>query len=202
MKLILIIIIIISVGAAVFAIFYAEGSNYQNTNVINGKSISNNVCNGKNIVKKNVHSLVVLLMRPNSTAVACVTYQFIYDWTSYDLKYLYPDAMIHFGFNMGNLFNVTAIPNSINVTNAKKGNTFTVIYNLHATPKSEGIYDYTLPWDTCEQYPMDVGHVTSDLKVSDFPLEVRLGRTCPNFILNITSVKIISGMNYTEINNS
>ena len=196
------IIITISIGAVVFAIFYAEGSNYQNISVINDKSISDNICGGENIAKKDIHSLVVLLMRPNSTAVACVTYQFIYDWTSYDLKYLYPDTVIHFGFNMGNLFNVTAIPNSINITNAKKGNTFTVVYNLHATAKSEGIYDYTLPWDTCEQYPLTIGYVTPHLKASDFPLEVRLGRTCPNFILNITSVKIISGMNYTEINAS
>lgn len=147
-------------------------------------------CHGKEISKNRNGSLVVLLMSPNSTATVCTTYQF---------NSSYKGGMVHFGFSLGPKFNVTATPSLLNITNASKGDTFSVMYTISSASDSKGIHDYSIPWDTCEQYPLAVGYHPSDLKKSDFPLEVLLGRTCPNSILHVASNKMVSGMNYTEV---
>lgn len=213
MYVILILIVTVSIFATYLTIF-----NFQNhTNSITSHAtlpISDVECNGKNIVKKHVDSVIVLLIQPNSTAIVCITYKFSHDWAGgiadFDILNSVNVTKTHarsVSTNTTNSqftdwmksFNLTAIQNSINVTNIHAGSTFTVIYKIHAMPKSKGIYDYTLPHGICEQYPMAVGYNASQLKVSDFPLDVRLGRSCPNFIAYVTSVKIISGMNYTEV---
>lgn len=161
---------------------------------------SNNMdCHGKNISKNQNGSLMVLLMNPNSTATICTTYQFDSSWGSYQNKAVYKGGMAHFGFSLGPKFNVTAIPSLLNITNASKGDTFSVMYKISSATDSKGIYDYSIPWDTCEQYPLAVDYDVSKLKKSDFPLEVLLMRPCFNVIFHVTSNTIISGMNYTEV---
>ncbi|MDH2908183.1 MAG: hypothetical protein PXX83_08830 [Candidatus Nitrosotalea sp.] len=161
--------------------------------------ISSSDCHGKNISKNQNGSLMVLLMNPNSTATICTTYQFDSSWGSYPNKAIYKGGMAHFGFSLGPKFNVTAIPSLLNMTNASKGDTFSVMYKISSATDSKGIYDYSIPWDVCEQYPLAVGYDASELKKSDFPLEVLLGRTCPNSIFHVTSNTIISDMNFTEV---
>jgi len=161
--------------------------------------ISSSGCLGTNIEENHNGSLVVLLMNPNSTATVCTTYQFYSDWDSYPNKAIYEGGIAHFGFSLGSKFNVTATPSLLNMTNASENDTFSVLYRISSASDSKGIYDYSIPWDFCEQYPLAVGHTTSDLKKSDFPLEVLLGRPCYNAIFHVISNKIVSGMNYTEV---
>ncbi|SHO44927.1 exported hypothetical protein [Nitrosotalea sinensis] len=162
-------------------------------------SSSNLDCHGKGVSKNQDGSLVVLLMNPNSTATICTTYQFDSSWGSYQNKAIYKGGMAHFGFSLGPKFNVTAIPSLLNITNASKGDTFSVMYKISSATDSKGIYDYSIPWDTCEQYPLAVDYDVSKLKKSDFPLEVLLTRPCFNVIFHVTSNTIVSGMNFTEV---
>ncbi len=161
-----------------------------NSQTSNQTAFSSSNCLGKEVSKNQNSSLVVLLMNPNSTATVCTIYQFDRNWGG---------GILHFGFDVGPKLNVTAIPNVLDITNASAGDNFTVLYKISANPDSKGIYSYSIPWDICEQYPLAVGYTASDLKKSDFSLEVLLGRTCPNYGFHVASDKILSGMNYTEV---
>lgn len=161
--------------------------------------ISSN-CRGKEIPEHQHSSLVVLLMNPNSTATVCTTYQFYSDWDSYPNKFIYGGGIAHFGLNLGPKFNVTATPSLLNITNASENGTFSVLYKISSAIDSKGIYDYSIPWDACEQYPLAIGYAGSSLKKSDFSLEVLLERPCYNVIFHVASNKIVSGMDYTEVN--
>jgi hypothetical protein len=176
-----------------------NASNYNTSKSGDGLDTSHVQCFGKNIEENQNGSLVVLLMNPNSTAIVCTTYQFDSSWDSYPNKAIYKGGMAHFGFSLGPKFNVTATPSLLNITNVSKGDIFSVMYKISSATDSKGIYDYSIPWDLCEQYPLAVGYHPSDLKKSDFPLEVLLSRPCFNVIFHVTSNTIISGMNYTEV---
>lgn len=155
-------------------------------------------CLGKEVSRNQTDSLVVLLMSPNSTATVCTTYQFDYNWDSYPNKNIYERGIVHFGLNLGPKFNVTTTPNSLNIINASEGATFSVLYKISSSLDSKGIYD-SIPWGSCEQYPLAVGYAASELKKSDFPLEMLLDRPCYNVIFHAASNKIISGMDYAEV---
>lgn len=161
--------------------------------------VSSSKCLGNPIEKRQDNSLVVLLMDPNSTATVCTTYKL-------DRGAVLPihgnpigGGFLDFGFYVGANFHVTAIPSMISIDNASAKDNFTVYYKIYAPSNSKGIYYYSIPWDNCEQYPLAVGYSASDLKKSDFPLEVLLGRTCPVNFLHIISNRIVSGMKYTEV---
>lgn len=191
--------LVVSVSIIMVMMWQINASNYNTSKGGDGFNASHVQCFGKDIEENHNGSLVVLLMNTNSTATVCTTYQFYSDWDSYPNKAIYEGGIAHFGFSLGSKFNVTATPSLLNMTNASENDTFSVLYRISSASDSKGIYDYSIPWDSCEQYPLAVGHTTSDLKKSDFPLEVLLGRPCYNAIFHVISNKIVSGMDYTEV---
>ncbi|MFY3740232.1 MAG: hypothetical protein HMLIMOIP_000661 [Candidatus Nitrosomirales archaeon] len=176
-------------------------------NQISQYAPSNVKCDGKLIPPRDdKNGITILLMQPNSTATACVTYEFVSDWLIYPNKYLYPEGVARFSLGIGkfnkdtppDLFGMSAIPNKLNVTGATNGTKFTVLYKIYATPDSKGFYDYSVRAGLCNHYPLAVGYAASQVHASDFSPEIGIPPLCAFILYKVDSVRI-SGMDYTQI---
>lgn len=149
----------------------------------------------------------VLIMKPNSTATVCVTYQFISDWNSYPNKDIYPHGifetccLVHMGksstVTFSNQFEVLADQPLFNVTGVHNESKITVVYKIHAGLNSSGFYDSSIPYGNCNSYPLAVGYDSSQVDASDFSYNMDI--PCFNTIDKVDSVKIVSGMIYKQV---
>ncbi|GEM_PF-5005168 len=166
-------------------------------------------CDGTKVPSRDFrdNTFPVLVMRPNSTATVCVTYNFMSDWQKYHNKDVYTRGILetwHF-VNMGgyynpalsNKFEIMANPPLFNVTGVTNGSKVSVTYKIYAKPDSKGFYDTSVPFDGCDSYPMAVGYGLSEINASKFHNTFDI--PCFAFIENVDSVKIISGINYTMV---
>lgn len=174
-----------------------------------GKSIStvmttysNPQCDGTVIPPGDLRTGMVpaLIMESNSNATVCITYKFIYDWISYPNKDVYPHGIFETtccNFDMTK-FVVLSEPPLFNITGIQNEAKVTVMYKIHSQPNSTGFYSSSIPFGSCNSYPLAVGFNSSQINASDFP-SYRLEIPCYNTIDKVDSVKIVSGMTYKEI---
>ena len=149
----------------------------------------------------------VLAMSANSTATVCVTYHFKSDWDSYPNKDTYPHGIletccfVHVGYFSAAKptpqFDVIANPPLFNVTGVINGSKVTVMYKIHAGPDSKGFYDTSIPFDSCNSYPLAVGYGPSDVDATKFHADFDI--PCYNAIDGVDSVNIVSGMTYKVV---
>lgn len=170
---------------------------------------SSDLCEGIEIPSGNLRTgmVPVLMMKPNSTATVCVTYQFISDWNSYPNKDIYPHGifetccLVHMGksstVTSSNQFEVLANPPLFNVTGVYNESKITVMYKIHAGLDSSGFYDSSIPYGNCNSYPLAVDYDSSQVDASDFSYNMDI--PCFNTIDKVDSVKIVSGMNYKQV---
>ena len=149
----------------------------------------------------------VLLMQPNSTAIACVTYQTWWKGNPSEITnsspsqptgpyQFYPFLVSNeactangCGPIVSNAFMVGVFPTSVQLT--EYTNYVEVLYIITALGNSTGYYSNSVPFEACSSMPMAVGHPASDLNGSDFgPLITPI---CP--LLQLTPVSVsVSGM--------
>src|SRR5574340_267576 len=173
------------------------------------QATSSDLCGGIEVPSGNLRTgmVPVLMMKPNSTATVCVTYQFISDWNSYPNKDIYPHGifetccLVHMGksstVTSSNQFEVLANPPLFNVTGVYNESKITVVYKIHAGLDSSGFYDSSIPYGNCNSYPLAVGYDSSQVDASDFSYNMDI--PCFNTIDKVDSVKIVSGMSYKQV---
>ncbi|MDE1843363.1 MAG: hypothetical protein KGH95_06915, partial [Thaumarchaeota archaeon] len=173
------------------------------------QATSSDLCGGIEVPSGNLRTGIVpvLMMKPNSTATVCVTYQFISDWDSYPNKNIYPHGifetccLVHMGksstVTSSNQFEVLANPPLFNVTGVYNESKITVMYMIHAGLDSSGFYDSSIPYGNCNSYPLAVGYDSPKIDASDFSYDMDI--PCFNTIDKVDSVKIVSGMSYKEV---
>jgi len=173
------------------------------------ETTSHDLCDGSDIPSGNLKTgtVPVLMMKPNSTAMICVTYQFISDWSSYPNKDLYVDgifetmSLIHFDLHSDRLssnnFEVLAEPSMFDITKINNGTRATVMYKIHAVANSMGFYNSSIPYGSCNSYPLAVGYTYSQINATDFAYDLVI--PCYYTIAKVDSVKIISGMGFKEV---
>ena len=152
----------------------------------------------------------VLLMKPNATAYACVTYQTYWEgnpdfnftgpgWPT-DTFQFYPVQVINeqctsanggSGCNpsVSHAFRTSVFPTSVNFT--VYTDYVSVIYTITSLSNSTGYYSNSVPYGYCTSMPMAVGHPASDVNGSDIgPLYYP---ACPRLYMSPISVSV-SGM--------
>lgn len=152
----------------------------------------------------------VLLMRPNSTAYVCVTYQTAWegDLSRYPIPswYVYSDngttdfpsfhiMSIRGGSEVvSHSFRVSASPDSVR----SPGNLsyVIVVYTYTALSNSTGFYEFAAPWRSCLAMPMAVGYSASQVNASDFtPYSYPLCAVHPFEPI----AEYVTGMNFTYV---
>jgi len=150
----------------------------------------------------------VLIMSPNSTATVCVTYNFLYSWAQYPNKEVYSQGILNFSsFSIGlgstvtpsSSFQITATPSLFDATKVSAGSNVNVIYKIHAEPNAGGYYDASVPYGACTRYPLAVVYDASTVDATHFGPYVGLLPPCFSSLYTVSSVKIVSGMNYKEV---
>lgn len=168
-------------------------------------------CQGIEVSSGNFRTFVipVLLMKSNSTATVCVTYNLISDWNSYPNKEVFPHGIIETGLLVNNAkysttpsggLTVVADPPLFNATNLSNNTKFVVLYQFHAGVNSTGFLDNSILYDSCLHYPMAIGYASSQVNESDFSQWIKLPPPCFYSIYDVDSVTLVSGINYTLVN--
>ena len=154
----------------------------------------------------------VLLMRANTTADACVTYQ---TWWQGNPNYNFtgdggrpsgtwvflPFTVVwHCPYyfcppNMPGAFRVSVSPASVNYTVFT--DYVTVLYTITASANSTGYYSESVPYGACSSMPMAVGIPASEINASDFGSSYQ--SSC-GLLLPFSPVSVsVVGMTVTEI---
>jgi hypothetical protein len=153
----------------------------------------------------------VLLMQPNSTAYACVTYQTWWKGNASEITNsslsqftglwrFYPFTVSNYvcttqgqagyvscGPDVSNAFRTSIFPSSVQIT--EYTNYVTVLYTVTALSNSTGYYSNSVPYEYCTSMPMAVGHPASEVNGSDFgPLMSNFA--CPFVALSPVSVSV------------
>ena len=168
---------------------------------------------GDNVVQPaDIHTIPVLLMQPNTTAYACVTYQTYwkgdpgYNWTGSVGRPFGPYRFYPFDVAnercssdgcepvVSNAFRVSVFPTTINLTATTD---YVVVLNaVTASANSTGYYSNSVPYFTFDSLPMAVGHAASAVNGSDFgPLINPVGFIPPLHPVSLS----ISGMSVTYL---
>jgi hypothetical protein len=159
----------------------------------------------------------VLLMRPDSTAHICVTYQSVWkgnasQYTNQDSGYAtYQFSLLILSYRclsgatagctggwvptFNHSFGISATPSSIHPTSST--NYVTITYTVTASSNSTGFYDSSAPYNGCDFMPMAVGYAASQVNASDFG-GFFLPLPCPFSPFWPSSVSV-GGMNVTYI---
>jgi hypothetical protein len=164
----------------------------------------------------------VLLMRPNSTAYVCVTYQSAWQgnaslYQSNPIYNSYPtlvNGSYQFvSFLVGKYkcvtsngstsctetdshsFTITALPASIRP--AASMDYVTVVYVITALGNSTGFYDRSAPWEGCSFIPMAVGYSATQVNSSDFT-QLPLHSCFVQLLVPVAEYS--TGMNLTYVN--
>ncbi len=164
------------------------------------------------------NAVPVLLMSSNSTACAKITFTIYsnyndcsgqtcphiiaFDSTLHigNLHYEKHDNMFSVspGKDYTNSFNITTIPDSVDLANYPIGTNFTVTYIIKPLPNATGFYDQSIPKLACESYPLAVGYSADQVNASDFSYIDQLNPPCAAGVYTLTGVEI-SGMNYKQV---
>lgn len=145
-------------------------------------------CGGQPVWNTNSSSSTfpVLLMQPNSTGYACVTYQtawkgnpaHVWNWIDLSTPYTFgPLEMSNevcvpqnggtaCGPDVSDSFITTVYPESVQITGYT--DYVTVLYTVTALSNSTGLYSNSVPYEYCTSMPMAVGYAASQLNASDF----------------------------------
>ena len=157
----------------------------------------------------------VLLMQPNTTADACITYQ---TWWQGNPNYNFTGSLgrpsgtwVFYPFSganercspspigcgpvVSNAFRISVSPASVNYSVFT--DYVTVLYTITALANSTGYYSNSVPYQTCSSMPLAVGHPASEINASDFgPLIYgSCGLLLPLYPVSVSVV----GMTVTEI---
>lgn len=184
--------------------------------------LSENDC-GQFFTAPGIHdsnAVPVLLMNSNSTGCARLTYDIIYkydsvsngaDWprlvnfTSFSgLIGNYHYSKIGDGFSLSSgkdytsSFQVTVMPQIVDLANYPLGSHFTVTYIIKPLPNATGFYDHSIPRLACERYPLSVGYSANQVNYSDFSYIYPLNPPCGSAPYDLTAVEI-SGMDYKQV---
>lgn len=163
----------------------------------------------------NSSEVPVLLMQPNTTAYACVTYQTYwmgnpgYNFTG---GFGVPSGTYTFhpfgvsnesctkGYGcypvVSNSFEVNVVPTSIQMN--VYTNYVTVIYTVRALANSTGYYSNSVPYMACSSMPIAVGHPAESVNSSDFG-PIISPPSCGIFQPMYPVLVSISGMNATYL---
>ncbi len=168
--------------------------------------------------KHDFNTVPVLLMKSNSTACARFTFTIVSNYKDCNgqicrhmiaLGSTLPIGNLHyekhynmFGVSVGkdytNSFNITTIPDKIDLENYPVGTNYTVTYIIKPLPNATGFYDQSIPKLACERYPLAVGYATNQVNASDFSYIYPLNPPCVSSVDTLTRVEI-SGMDYKEV---
>lgn len=102
------------------------------------------------------------------------------------------------GKDSTNLFQITVIPETIDMSQYPVGSNFTVTYVIKPLSGATGFYDYSIPRLVCEHYPLAVGYLANEVNASDFSYINPLGTLCERGPYGLTSVEI-AGMSYKYV---
>ncbi len=176
------------------------------------------VCSGTSVefqaIPVNFIHMPVLLMRPNTAAVVCITYRDGWNGNSSEFSY-WPDSFQNSPFffptliskatctstaqysgcfyNDSHSFNVVAYPNPIRPEASVAE--VTVAYSVFALPNATGFYDHTFVY-ACESPRLAVGYSASQVNSSDFAtIIVHSCFNAPYVPVSLT----VSGMNVTYV---
>jgi hypothetical protein len=164
-------------------------------------------------------TLPVLLMQPNSTGYACVTYQSgwkgnpinITNTAILNTEYpLYPleignevcvsqDGETSCTWNASHSFNNSVYPQSVLLTGST--DYVNVLYTITALSNSTGIYSGSVPFYYCSSMPLAVGYTASQLNASGFAQRIPIPSTpCPALALVPVSVSVTGmGVAYFDL---
>jgi len=137
-------------------------------------------------IDSNQSTTPVLLMQPNTTADACVTYQ---TWWQGNPNYNFTGSLgrpagtwVFYPFSVANeqcspspygcgpiishAFRISVSPASVNYSVFT--DYVTVLYTITALANSTGYYSNSVPYYACSSMPLAVGHSSSEINASDF----------------------------------
>lgn len=161
----------------------------------------------------------VLLMDSNSTACARLTFTVVSNYKDcnghtcqgiIDLNSTLPIGNLHYekhdnmfsvsaGKDYTNSFQITVVPQTVDLENFPIGSNFTVTYIIRPLPNATGFYDQSIPKLACERYPLAVGYAADQVNYSNFSYIDPLNPPCASAgLYNLMAVEI-SGMIYKEV---
>jgi hypothetical protein len=216
----------IVIGASVFASSYffignrtVTSTDVETTTITVSATETQMVsCSGDHQVwsstsSNDANSVPVLLMRPDSTGLICITYRSV--WAGNASQYaqqFFVNGTFDFGLLIGKehctvlnggsgcitilsrSFITGAFPSSIRPT--VDTDYVTVVYAVTAMSNSTGFYDDSAPYGYCQNMPMAVGYSASQVNASDFAPPTLA--PCPFLPFTPFSVSIV-GMNSTYV---
>ncbi len=166
------------------------------------------------------NAVPVLLMNSNSTGCARLTYDIVYKYDGVSSSTVWPrlanftsfsglignyhytkigdEFSLSSGKDYTNSFQVTVIPQTVDLANYPVGSNFTVTYVIKPLPNATGFYDHSMPRLACESYPLSVGYTTNQVNYSDFSYIYPLNPPCVSAPYDLTTVEI-SGMGYKQV---
>jgi hypothetical protein len=168
--------------------------------------------------RHNSNTVPVLLMKSNSTACARLTFTIVSNYKDCNghncqhiialgstlhvgnLYYEKHDNMfsVSAGKDYTSSFNITTIPNEIDLANYAVGSNYTVTYVIKPLPNATGFYDQSIPKLACERYLLAVGYAVNQVNASDFSYIDTSNPPCVSSVNTLTRVEI-SGMDYKEV---
>src|SRR5574340_499404 len=157
----------------------------------------------------------VLLMNSNSTGCTRLTFTIIYNYhdTPWSRIANFPTLGIvgntnHVthgdtfsvtpGKDFTNSFQITVMPQTVDLANYPIGSNFTVTYVIKPLTNATGFYDHSIPKLACESYPLAVGYAANQVNYSDFSYIDLLNPPCVSGPYKLTAVEI-SGMSYKQV---
>lgn len=170
----------------------------------------------------NSTKIPVLLINLNSTGCARYTFTIVYDYNSnpngiawsrianFTSSIRIDDINFHgdrnqYGITSGkdytSSFQITVIPDTVDLANFPIGSKFTVTYIIKPLPNATGFYDESILKPLCTRYPLAVGYGADQVDSSDFSMGLVYMQNPPCALgepYKITTVEI-SGMNYKEM---
>jgi hypothetical protein len=161
-------------------------------------------------------NIPVLLMRPESTAFICVTYQSAWADNSSQYNASQSPFIVNdtYQFNLSifkvhcienpttddciatvsDSFEISALPGSIRPSATT--DYVTVVYLVDSSSNSTGFYDGSAPFEYCYALPIAVGYAASQVNASDFA--PRDAHSCAAVPFTPSSVSV-GGMNVTNV---
>ncbi len=182
---------------------------------------SENSCGQFHTAPQNHNSTTVpvLLMNSNSTACVRLTFTIVSNYKDCNgrtcqevlrLNSTLPIGNLHYekhgdefsvsaGKDFTNSFQITVIPETVDLENFSIGSNFTVTYIIRPLPNATGFYDQSIPKLACERYPLAVGYTADQVNYSNFSYIDPLNPPCASAgLYNLIAVEI-SGMSYKQV---
>jgi hypothetical protein len=185
------------------------------SNLVFTNNISENNCGQFHTApgSQQISTMPVLLMDSNSTACARLTFTIDRNPDTTLTRINFTSDLLIGNYNVSrhvNLlsvapgkdfthsFQITVIPQTVDLANFPIGSNFTVTYIIKPLPNATGFYDHSIPRLVCDSYPLAVGHTADHVNYSDFSYINQGINPCALGPYNLTAVEI-SGMSYKDI---